>query len=402
MPRIKINTVDVINSTPQAHSAQSIVSGVASGITSTRWRTDGRILGRNGIDARLGSIQKQVVQIERDICKIYQTAEGGATYYQATERRIIGLVRLLSSINPTQENSRNENPYSIYFKEGTVRNSDISDSLKDMFKIEKAGSILNASANASAEKIEGKGSASASASASVATGNVEADVLDGIIKVTGTGTALSAEAMAGAGYDVTAGNLAALAKAEASAYELKGELELEALWGLEKFKASGEVNSIAVSAKACASLLKDGMVRPALDMEAEASAAVAKGELEQTLGVDYLNVQAKAEGYAFGAEANAEAKIGWIQEDDGETSYGVAADVGAEAYLAKGEVSGGVNLFGIEIMTKAGGGLGGAEFSAGGHISTKSLGLSIGIGLLLGVDAEISIDWSDFELWEDK
>lgn len=143
MPRIKINTFDVINSTPQANSAQSIVSGVASGITSTRWRTDGRILGRNGIDARLGSIQNQVAQIEKDICKIYQTAEGGATYYQATEEWILGLRRTFENVILQYEHTnRNENSSKFEVSKRAKIKENFIDTLTDE-QVKKINNAIN-------------------------------------------------------------------------------------------------------------------------------------------------------------------------------------------------------------------------------------------------------------------
>lgn len=403
MAKIKINTTDIINSSTKASSVRAGVAAVSYGISSTRWKTDSQILGRNGIDGRLNGVQEQVEQIEKDILTIYQTVDNGAIKYQNTETWVVNLGAMLGGMNGKRGSSGNQNPYGVYFDGGNPdKNGAVSVNSERGIQKEKSGSIGNASAEASAEKLDGKATATASASASVAEGTVGYNAESGRFTFAGMGTVLGAEASAAAGYDVTGGNLGALAKAEASAYGLKGEIESKNLWGLEKFKATGEVLSISAEGTGYAVLMQDGNFRPAVGTEGEASAAVAKGEAEETFGLDGFNVKGKVEGYVVGASAEAEAKVGWAQNDDGESVFGVSANAGAEAYLAKGEVSGGFTIFGVEVIGTIGGGVGGGELSAGAGITTESLELSAGIGALIGVDVEIEIDWSDFKLWEDE
>ena len=83
---------------------------------------------------------------------------------------------------------------------------------------------------------------------------------------------------------------------------------------------------------------------------------------------------------------------------DGE--IGVEAKVGAEAYLAKGELSGGVSVFGIDIDVGVSGTAGGVGASAEGSVTTGGVSGSIGGSFGLGAGLELSIDWSDFVLWD--
>lgn len=117
MATIKINIADVMNSSPKAGSAKAIAETVADGILSTKWRTDSRILYRNGIAGRLDHVQRQVAQLERDILAIYRTAESGAIQYQNIETWIVNLGRMLGSTCGKKNTAGNQESYEAYFKE---------------------------------------------------------------------------------------------------------------------------------------------------------------------------------------------------------------------------------------------------------------------------------------------
>lgn len=391
MPRTKINTEMVMNSSGNAKSAAGIASDVAGKVGSVRGRTDSKILGRHGISGDLRSAQRHVAQISEEIMAIYRAAEMGARQYQSTEDRLIHMGKYIENITSVRQDTGIQGSNRVNV-DCNVRSEKLSDGLT--VKEEMSGSVGNASANASVEKVDGKVVASAEAAASVAKGNMSVDMLNGLYVASGSGSVLGAGAMASAGADMSEGNLEVYAKAEASAHALKGEFEQERLWGLDKFKATGEVLSADVEGKAYASLQHNGIWMPGAGVEAEATAAVAKGEVEETIGVEKYNIKGGAEGYVLGAEAEAEAKVGVIQED-GEVSYGVSASAEAGAYLAKGEVTGGFTLFGIEIEGTLGGNVG-VGVEAGGAVTTDSLNISAGLSAFLGVNVELEIDWSNF------
>lgn len=120
MAKTKINPADVINSSSKASSAQSAVSGVVSGIYSTRWMIDSQILNRNGIGASLGTLQGQIAQLEQDIRKISQTVENGASQYQATENWVVNLGRTVGGINGKSGTEDNKGIYEAYFSTGKI------------------------------------------------------------------------------------------------------------------------------------------------------------------------------------------------------------------------------------------------------------------------------------------
>lgn len=166
-------------------------------------------------------------------------------------------------------------------------------------------------------------------------------------------------------------------------------------FGILGGNAKGDIGAVGAEGTIGASLYKDGELSPELVAKLKAEAAVAKGETEAYLGEKDNNVHAGAEGSVLGAEAEAKVEAGAI---DGE--IGVEAKVGAEAYLAKGELSGGVSVFGIDIDVGVSGTAGGVGASAEGSVTTGGVSGSIGGSFGLGAGLELSIDWSDFVLWD--
>ncbi len=227
---------------------------------------------------------------------------------------------------------------------------------------------------------------SAKASASVWNGEAGVNVEDGLFVLDGKSTALGASAEAEAKLEAWK----ASAKAAVSIAGLNAAIEQTSLWGLQQFKAEGSI----LSAKADA---KTKITLSGIQASASASASAAEGSVEKKIGIESYNVHGKVEGYVAGAKVKAKAGAG-IYDKDGKTQVGVYAEAKAEAYLAEGEVKGGITILGIKIDGKAGGGIGiGGEAKA--EISGKSFTIGAGIAAGLGLKGEIKVDWSDFRLW---
>lgn len=223
--------------------------------------------------------------------------------------------------------------------------------------------------------------------------------------VTAKGDVLGASLSSGgkAKWDLAKGDVGLEANIKGEVHLASGEAE--ASLGYLKSKIEGTVGSAEAKGSVGATLWKDGKFAPSIGVEGKASATVAEGEVETSFGTDNYNAHVSAEGSVLGAEAEASAKAGVITyEENGatKTKYGVEAKVGAEAYLAKGEVEGGFTLFGIEINASVEGKLGGAGASAGGEITTGGVGASLDLGLGAGVGVDISVDWSGFDISEVK
>ena len=65
--------------------------------------------------------------------------------------------------------------------------------------------------------------------------------------------------------------------------------------------------------------------------------------------------------------------------------------------MAKGKVSGGFTIFGIEFNASVEGKAGGAGVTAGAGVTTEGVSGKLGAGLGLGAGIEFSIDWSGFK-----
>lgn len=179
-------------------------------------------------------------------------------------------------------------------------------------------------------------------------------------------------------------------KAEGSYGPLSGSIE-------------GAVGVAAVSGSLGASLFNDGMFAPSVSGDIEAKVVGAEGSAKARLGNDNVNINGSAKGSVMEAKAYAKGTAGVITETDefGNTTYSVGAEgkVGAEAYAAQGEVSGGIDIFGIKINATLEGKAGGAGVTAEGKVTTGGVSGKIGAGLGLGAGIGISIDWSDWNVF---
>jgi len=213
-----------------------------------------------------------------------------------------------------------------------------------------------------------------------------------------------AKTSAGANWDSKKGEAGANWKASLEGYAAKGKVS--GSYGLASGSISGTVGSVAASGEMGATLMKNGKFAPSLDAQAKASATAAKGDVKAQFGSDDNNVHVEASGELATAEAKASAKIGKIEYEDAKenkkTGWGAEAEVGAEAYLAKGSISGGLSIFGIAIDTDIEGKAGGAGGKAGGGATSSSVTGEIGLGLLVGLGAKVKVDWSNCTLLKRK
>lgn len=172
--------------------------------------------------------------------------------------------------------------------------------------------------------------------------------------------------------------------------------EVEGNIGYLHGKASANLLNAGVKAEAKATLWDDGKFNPSLMVGASAEASVAHGEAEAGFGTDQYGVYGKAEGDFLYAGAEAGAGVGYIGTDkNGKPMYGAKAEAKAMACVAKGEVKGGVTIFGIDIDVGVKGYAAAAGVEAGGSVSTTGVTGSFSGALGLGAGMDISIDWSD-------
>lgn len=180
----------------------------------------------------------------------------------------------------------------------------------------------------------------------------------------------------------------------------------EASYGVAKIDGQADILTGEVKAGGKVKIVEDGKFAPQVAVEAKASADIAKGSLNGTIGTDQYNVHGTAKGEFGHAEAKAGAGLGKITYEDEngnvQTGYGAYAEAGAEAYLAKGSLGGGITLFGVKIGASVDFKAGGAGATAGGEVQTGGLKGSLGLGLGVGLGVNISVDWSNFKWPEFK
>lgn len=166
----------------------------------------------------------------------------------------------------------------------------------------------------------------------------------------------------------------------------KGQASLEGKYGA----ASVEGSFLSGEAEASAGIPKDFSMSDeeskVAGLSASAAVAVASAKAEGHLGTDNYNVHGNADGSVLGADASAE--LGVVA---GDGNVGLKASVDAEAYLAKGEVSGGFTLFGIDFNVGAEG-MVGVQAEASAEVGIAGFGFDLGLG---PVGLDISVDWSD-------
>ena len=173
--------------------------------------------------------------------------------------------------------------------------------------------------------------------------------------------------------------------------------------GMLSGNAGLTIGAIGASGKIGGSLYKDGKFAPAIEAELKANVAVAKSSAGVSYGSEKNNAHINTEGTLFGAEAEASGRAGVITYEDKtgnvKTEVGVEGKLGAEAYIAKGKISGGFTIAGIKVDVGIGGNLGGAGVSAESRLTAGGAKGKIGAGLGVGGDIEVSIDWSNAEIF---
>ena len=204
---------------------------------------------------------------------------------------------------------------------------------------------------------------------------VKGDFLGGNVKTKGK-----------ASWDIDKGEFGATTGITAESYLAQLEAGYRGKYGELTSKAT--VGGTSVKGEIGATLFSDGKFDPQLYAKLKGEAYVYRSEVSGKLGTEDLNLYAKKETTALGAEG--EVKAGFISDDDGNKK--LAAKASGEAYLAKGKISGGIDIFGIKIGA-TGEVMLGVNGTAGAEVGTDSAQGEIGLG---PVKVKVNIDWSGF------
>lgn len=216
----------------------------------------------------------------------------------------------------------------------------------------------------------------AEASVGMLSGSVAADVL-------GFDAGVAPHGKGKRSVDEDDGKAMAGVESTVGVHAARGEAKLSLGWLSAKHETSLAAGS--VEAVLGMSLMNKSVPNPALAAKGEAKAAVLESQTTGTFGTSDFNYHAKAKGEALTAEAEAGLTAG---------AEGVEAKVGAEAYLATGEISGGFTILGVTVETalsaKVAGGGAKVGVGLGGECAEGEIGLGLGVGL----GAKVKVDWS--------
>lgn len=188
--------------------------------------------------------------------------------------------------------------------------------------------------------------------------------------------------------------------AEGSASGYMGEVHGNSKIGISETNASAKFITGGTSGAIGMSIYKDGKLTPQAVAKVKAEVAAVSAKAENKIGNDEFNYHTTAKGKALGAEASAETGVGVITVTDKNgkeyRTIGAQAEMKAEAYVAKGEISQGFSVLGIEFDV----GLEGKAISAGAHAGVKAntggIKGDIGASFGLGIGLNFSIDWTGF------
>ncbi len=164
-----------------------------------------------------------------------------------------------------------------------------------------------------------------------------------------------------------------------------------------------KVGDVVTKGKLGFTIFKNGKLAPSLTAKGSAEVSALSGKVKSSIGnKDIIEGHTELEGKVLTAKADAELSVGTVVYKDTNgnerTALGVTGKAGFEAYLAKGSIKGGLNIFGIKIEAKAEGGVGGASAELGGSIHTKGLKGTIDLGLGAGAGLDVNVDWSQAKL----
>lgn len=173
------------------------------------------------------------------------------------------------------------------------------------------------------------------------------------------------------------------AKGSVEAYAAKGKVQADA--GFVQGEDEVKVLTGALSGSLGASLFSEGSFAPGFEAKATAEGSVFSNEASVRVGTQDFNAHVKGEGKVLTGKAEAKFHVG-----DGE----VEAKAGAEAYVATGELSGGLTLFGVKLDASVEAKAGGAGAKAGGKVGLSSAEGELGLGVLLGLGVKVKVDWS--------
>lgn len=377
MEEFRVRSSSVRQAMQQLDAYQGFLSDRSSEIDAVRRQLRGKISHHEAIGSRLRTISDTVDSLQDTMRMMSHCLERADYYYQRAEDRITG------QSNPVKEalgllltGAEQKHVFSAFGIGGSLTGS-LSFLDGEWHHDEETGGFRGGGSGA------------------VATGSLTAKYGD--FEGDATAKILSGEYSYYANAQANKENIGASigGNAEGSVYRVDAEGRL--FDGFVKNSTGISMLTGAAAARAGAHLMKDGSLRySGIYASAEASGSVLHGSNRTQIGTEKNYRFTEVEGDVLAAEASAGIGFGYLGTDSGGAEvYGVQAQAGAEAYLAKGTVHSGYSIFGIEVDVGLTGKVGGAGAEIGGGVTNQGLDLSAGLGLGAGVGIDVSIDWTN-------
>lgn len=155
----------------------------------------------------------------------------------------------------------------------------------------------------------------------------------------------------------------------------------------KELSAKTTVGGLASTGDIALTLYKDGKFDPQAGVKGDVEIYAIKSELSGKYGSDDLNVYGGAQAKVLGAKAGG--SVGIMKDQNGNWTAGASAE--AEAYWVKGEVKGGVNIFGVKIGA-TGEAMVGVTGSVGANVGSNSASGQVGAGPF---KVKVNVDWSE-------
>lgn len=405
MAQIKINPAVVLGASVGVALAQKATGAAASGIASTRWSIDGRILGRHNIGNRLGNVQSTVEQIAADIQSLNRAVNRGANLYNATENRIISMGVAMCNMAPGGRGSAGSGVGAV-IAAGTVLAEEDTESVWKRFfdgtLEEKVTAEVRDKGNGLIWNIRTVG-ASASASAEYGKYEDEDDTRDKtkkkkVNKVYNkkTGEELNPKNYKFPEKKGTIAEAKAEAKAEASILEMTytteqkyGTANVDAKFGT--VEAHAEVAAGLYTYDVNGVMLTGPAVSAKIGASVSAISATAEGRMG--LGEDHnmLGVYGKGDIDVLKAGAEAKAEVALFSKD-GKIDPSVYAEAKAEALLVEAKGTAGLTVLGADV-----GVTGSVNVGVGAHakvgmengVVKVDVGASMGFGVSVGFEVDV-------------
>lgn len=411
MGKIYINTDAIWNLKSSVNSKANKCNDCANRLNIIRNNIDWKVSSRSGIDSRMNSLKNRVAHQSNLLYAYSRTLGNIANNMSDTDNRLkndakrliynLNRLTMISSVI-SQSSPRNHRIWEKDLKKYTF--------MLTLFGGKDLGPVLSSKpyiSNTYKEYLKENVEHSPFDTLFVNKIKFSESVLHSSIGIEGSILGIAAAASAKGdllGFDAKVKNAANWdMKKSKEEFESKGNItghlakgEPSTLCDNTELNKKGSFLTSTASGEAKVIWWSDGEFGPTFKLGVGASAVAATGEVGGKIGNKMFSRHSKAEGKLLHTEVKADAGVGVLRQNKSGTNvYGASVSAGAEACVAKGEVSGGVTLFGIKVDTSLEGKALSVEAKASAKYTNEGFSTGVGASLGLGAGVKVSVDWSE-------